>query len=267
MVKENYMPLEDSAEPVQPEKTPQERRKEKWDNFWFYYKKPFWIAIAVILVVLYVWSPWTPRVKPDYTVGIISSKYWSDDLQQALSDALEPYGEDLNGDGQVVVDTVLYLLPEDSKTIGAEEYEAYVVKLMGDIEACTSAVYLCDEFNAKIYGTESGMFARLSDYAHASEDDEWPVSDFGLDWQSVNGIGQNARFRNSKTNMYFCLRANVGTMEKHPEVFEQGKALLERFRTNAPKDSARLAQVLADAEKQVSSTTAAKSSSSGKNSK
>ena len=56
-------------------------------------------------------------------------------------------------------------------------------------------------------------------------------------------------------------------MEKHPEVFEQGKALLERFRTNAPKDSARLAQVLADAEKQVSSTTAAKSSSSGKNSK
>ena len=67
--------------------------------------------------------------------------------------------------------------------------------------------------------------------------------------------------------MYFCLRANVGTMEKHPEVFEQGKALLERFRTNAPKDSARLAQVLADAEKQVSSTTAAKLSSSGKNSK
>lgn len=254
MVKEKYLPLEEPVQPEQPVKTAKEIRKEKWDNFWFYYKKPFWIVIAVAIVLLYIIDPFHPKVKADYTIGIISSKYWSDDLQSALGDALEPYGEDLNEDGQVVVETILYLLPEDAASIGAEEFEAYLVKLMGDLEACTSAIYLCDDYNAEIYGVENGLFARLSDYSAINEDDEAEIEEFGVNWQTVNAIGQNARFRNSKTNMVFCLRAMIGTMEKNPDVYEQGKALFERMKANSPKNSTLLEQVLAEAEKQVASS-------------
>ena len=260
MTKEKYMPLEEPVREPEPPKTPQQRRKEKWENFWYYYKKPFWIIVFIIAAILIVTDPFHPTPKPDYTVGVIGSKYWSDELQTALENALTPYGEDLNGDGKVIVDVQYYLLPEDTSAMDPNELQANQVRLFGDVEASSFMLYLCDEYNAKNYAElfanlETGEPAASSDRSEADWD-KIDVAQFGVSWKSVDGIGQNAYFRDSATEMYFCMRAQVGTAANHEKEWTRDQAFFDRMRNNEPVNAELLAQTLADAEtaKSASST-------------
>ena len=247
MVKEKYLPLEEpTPEPI-PELTPAEKRKQKWDNFWFYYKKPFWIILFVIIVVLYVTEPFTPRVKPDYTITIISQKYWTDNHVNRFSAAMVPYGEDLNGDGQVIVDTHYYFLPENLDSMDAEMVEASYIKLTAGFQTCESMIYLCDKPNIEYYGIELGTFCRLDDYSVVPEGDkETKISDIGYDWMAVNAIGKHAYFESSKTQMYFSLRSLYGTATKHEDYYNDCRAMLERMMSNSPADPDALIQLLED---------------------
>lgn len=262
MVKEKYLPLEEPTPVPEPELTPAEKRKAKWDNFWFYYKKPFWIILFSIIAIIYITDPFTPRIKPDYTISVISSKYWTDAHIDRFSNALKPYGEDLNGDGQVVVDTQYFYIPEKLDSYDPEQLEATFVTLMAGFQTCESMIYLCDKPNAEYYGIESGIFCRLDDYSIVPEDDkETTVKDIGYGWLKVNALGQHAYFENSKTEMYFSLRSLDGTALEHEEYYNQSRVMLERMMKNEPVRPQELVDLLANAEKAYAEEQTAKSSS------
>lgn len=90
-------------------------QKEKRQNWWHYHK---WHVVLCVLAVLLVGNTIWEIVfnkgnVPDYQVGFIGSDNLPADTVTALETALEALGEDLNGDGQVLVRVNQYLLNVD----------------------------------------------------------------------------------------------------------------------------------------------------------
>lgn len=117
------------------ELTPQEKRK----NWWHYHK---WIVLIVVLAVAAVGSLIRDIVRnlttvPDYSIAFIGSADLPDDTVEALEAELAALGEDLNGDGKVLVKVNQYLLDSD--------IYSYKVPFMADIQDCTSFVFLLED--------------------------------------------------------------------------------------------------------------------------
>lgn len=83
-------------------------RQEKMANWWHYH----WVALAVALVVLglVVWTVHDAlaQTRPDLRVGYVGTHGLPIETAEALQQALLPYAEDRNGDGQVVVQVSSY---------------------------------------------------------------------------------------------------------------------------------------------------------------
>lgn len=235
MVKEKYLPLEEPVRPPEPEKTPKEKRKLAWENFWFYYKKPFWIAVFAIAAILFITDPFHPKIKPDYTFHILTSRYWTEDLQTHVENTLEVYGEDLNNDGHIEVRVDYYFFPDDLSIVDSETLNASWIRLLGELEAGTAMLFLVDDVNMKEYAMEERLFCYIDDYTIPPEDKmDIPYDQLGFDWKSVDGFGKNAYLSAAKSQMYFCLRALNGTAANQESLWNTSKAMLERMRNNTP---------------------------------
>ena len=97
---EEVQPLDRTPRP----QTPQEKRK----NWWYYH----WVQLVIALVVVgigvsIVWSV-VSQQKPDYQVAVLTSYTFPEDGRRQMAKVLQEYGEDLNGDGKVLVEVNAY---------------------------------------------------------------------------------------------------------------------------------------------------------------
>ena len=78
--------------------------RQKWENFWFYHKKA--MILGGFLVVLFAVTLWQflAKERADYTVMLAMDKAVPATVVEALEGYLAGCGEDLNGDGKVIVD-------------------------------------------------------------------------------------------------------------------------------------------------------------------
>ncbi len=155
MAREGYLlhAGEDTIHDPEAEKKAERERKTphgKWENFWYYHKIPVLVAVCVLLVAGYmVWSA-VRTVRPDYTVGMVTQQACPEEAADALQDAMAKYGKDLNGDGKVVVQISQYTLSPANGSSGAGTGDAqmdmaYRTKLMADVSAGTSILFLTDD--------------------------------------------------------------------------------------------------------------------------
>ena len=123
---------------VKRELTPAEKRKN-----WWYYHKWFVVAGIVLLGILgsIVWNA-LHQVRPDYQIAYVGEYALPDDTAAALEAGFAALGEDLNGDGSVVVQLVQYASSggTDAQTLMAAE-----VKLMADLTECESYFFLLED--------------------------------------------------------------------------------------------------------------------------
>ena len=123
---------------VKRELIPAEKRKN-----WWYYHKWFVVAGIVLLSILgsIVWNA-LHQVKPDYQIAYVGGYALPDDTAAALEAGFAALGEDLNGDGSVVVQLVQYASSggTDAQTLMAAE-----VKLMADLTECESYFFLLED--------------------------------------------------------------------------------------------------------------------------
>ena len=131
--------------------TPREYTKtEKAGNWWHYHK---WQVVAVIVALVLVASFIKETVfstKPDYQVAFVGIQNLPDDTVSALTEALQSFGEDLNGDGQVSVLVNQYVLDMDklSDTTEVDPYMqmAGLTRLSADISSRDgSFIYLLED--------------------------------------------------------------------------------------------------------------------------
>ena len=123
---------------VKRELTPAEKRK----NWWYYHK--WHVVTAVVLLSILGSIVWNAlhRVKPDYQIAYVGGYALPDDTAAALEAGVAVLGEDLNGDGSIVVQLVQYA---SSDGMDAQTLMAVEVKLMADLTECESYFFLLED--------------------------------------------------------------------------------------------------------------------------
>lgn len=115
---------------------------EKRKNWWYYNK--FFVAAGIVLLSILVSIVWNAlhQVKPDYQIAYVGTNSLPDDTVSAIEANFAALGEDLNGDGRVVVRLMQYASADrdDPQTALAAE-----VKLMADFTECESYFFLLED--------------------------------------------------------------------------------------------------------------------------
>ena len=120
-------------------------KAEKRANWWHYNKYFVFAGIAVLLLV--AWFVYDTQINvpatPDLQVAYLGSKALSDKDVSALESALAEQLEDLNGDGQVLVQVNQYLITMEED--GYMTLLAERTNLMADISNCDSFLFLMED--------------------------------------------------------------------------------------------------------------------------
>ena len=123
--------------------------QEKLSNWWFYNKKILIAAILVIAMVISVAVSIFSQEDPDYTLAIANAYAIDEDAIALAEKHIAKYGEDLNGDGEVVVEIRdYYFLVNDNedKELAENVFEAASVKYAADMTSCDSVIWLYDDY-------------------------------------------------------------------------------------------------------------------------
>lgn len=161
---------------VKPEEKRELTKAEKRANWWDYHKWHVVIGIVAALALgSMVWQTLgIGQVRPDYQIAYVGAAALPEDTVTALETAISELGEDLNGDGRVVVtihEYVTYadLLGQQEEAGGIRSNEVVLqsqasqISLMMDIEEKDSFLFLLDDpdsfqQNYKVLSTPDGEF-------------------------------------------------------------------------------------------------------------
>lgn len=118
--------------------------KKRIENFWFYYKIHTIVAVIVIISLSVLITQCCNRVTPDMTIIIASGNVnFTDEQQDALEAKLSQYTEDLNNDGQKVVDIENFYISNnagDSQLNSARQQKFSALLASSD-----ATIYLLDD--------------------------------------------------------------------------------------------------------------------------
>lgn len=119
--------------------TPAEQRK----NWWHYHKwhVTIGLTLAVLCAYLLCQALGVGQIRPDYQVAYVGTDALPEDTAAAIERAFAALGEDLNGDGQVVVRLNQYASTSGADTGAAASAE---VTLMADLLECESYFFLLE---------------------------------------------------------------------------------------------------------------------------
>ena len=183
---------------VQPDEKRELTPEEKRRNWWDYHR--WHVVIGVVLVGIacnIVWSA-THQVKPDYKIAYVGKNALPDDTAAALEASVAALGEDLSGDGKIIVQLAQYASAADTDPNAAASTE---VRLMADIMECESYFFLLEdpEQFQQVYRSLSkldGTLPEEGDYSAAGTYLAWdqcPVlagmelGDYSLMGETVSG--------------------------------------------------------------------------------
>lgn len=162
---------------LKPRREKEYTRKERWTNWWDYNLK--WVIVIGIAVAFVGYSfigQYFFTTKADYNVAVVAPYYLPEDTVNALQTELAKYGEDLNGDGKVVVTLNVYTLDYSSGDTETES-AAYLTmagttKLATDVQGGLSSIFLL--YDPDGFEESTGTLRYLDGTLPAPEsDDDW----------------------------------------------------------------------------------------------
>lgn len=122
---------------VKPDEPKVLTQKEKRKNWLYYHRIHFIIAAVLIVVGIGFVKDVILKTEPDYQIGYFSDHYLDIAVEEALEERLAQFGEDLDGDGKVVVQLNSYVILESDPNAHAAQ-----ISLMGDLTVGLSDYYL-----------------------------------------------------------------------------------------------------------------------------
>lgn len=200
--------------------------KAKAQNWWYYNKKKLFIGILCgALVVSFICSV-IFKVHPDYTVAIMSGQYVDDSALKVLENSLTPYGEDVNGDGKVVVRVLNYSVATQSgdSSYDVAAQQAVAVRFAADISTGESMIWLHDEVGYYCMGEQENLFQTIN--PKADENDMIP-------WKDVKALkkmdfeGYESEYLNSQNMVEIFSKLRISFREKDGSAIEKSEKLTE----------------------------------------
>lgn len=119
---------------------------KKLENFWFYYKKHILIGLSVLLAAGYLLFQTAGAPEPDYHIGLVQASPCTETELHSREARFAAAGEDLNGDGQVLVQIHTYFvdLSDDSPNAGVNNAQT-VSALDADLIGGISGMFLLED--------------------------------------------------------------------------------------------------------------------------
>ena len=164
-----------------------ETKKDIYKNWWYYHKGHLLIiAISAAVVVSFIVSM-VNKVTPDYQIGLITSVTWTEEMMDDLSEYIGRYGDDRNGDGDVVVQINQYSF-SDSDTADPNMLQASMVRFSADSTNADSIIFLHDEKGFDFFADDT-----LGGYFNYNDGSPMPekAQDFEnamVDWSEVTAL-------------------------------------------------------------------------------
>ena len=150
-------------------------KKEKFCNWWHYHWGHVLIAILTVVCIILVLNQFVFVTRSDYKV-IIVSQFAGNMDEDIIADELAKFGEDVNGDGKVVVKVRSFLANFD---LPADEE---LVALTGDIGVGNSQIFILDDFDG--FNEKYGIISE-GDYYTWSDCPELAALNLDLDSYTV----------------------------------------------------------------------------------
>lgn len=132
--------------------------KSFFENLWYHHKAIIIIIAAVLICGIYLGIQTFGTPDPDYSVAIVSPKYYPDETLADLEAALRTAGTDRNGDGEVTVRLASFHVAlgedgQDFNEIGALDADLsgkvsglYLTADPEAFEAATNSIIAAGEF-------------------------------------------------------------------------------------------------------------------------
>lgn len=122
---------------VKPDEPKELTPKEKRANWLHYHRIHFVIAAIVVVLGIGFVKDVLMKTEPDYQIGYFSDVYLDPEVETAIENRMAELGDDLNGDGKVVVQLNTYVIHESDPT-------SYTVQIsmVGDMSVGISDYYL-----------------------------------------------------------------------------------------------------------------------------
>lgn len=156
-------------------------KKEKLANWFYYYK--WWLLVALILLYIIGSILWNKlgigKTEPDYRFAYIGSTSLPEQCREALEKEIARMGEDINGDGQVIVEVRQYVMNEVQADPDNLAYRyAVEITLTADISDGESYFFLMEDPEAFQFNYQ--VLAHLD--GSIPDDEDFSAKDKTLCW-------------------------------------------------------------------------------------
>lgn len=222
-----------SEEELRPDPKPiqQPRTPRSWlENFWYHHKVGILIGgfSLIALVILIVQT--VNRERPDYTAVLVTENVMLPEEVTYLEQVLAEYGEDINGDGEIVVQiNNLYL---GGKQYANQDVNAQALQMQlitGDTLLYLYEPAYEDRLTAVGRDNAHCFLTELSLSAEGVSEDKLSWS-----WAGNTRREQDAVFAAFPQELCFGVRYAVPDDEESAAEYEQIIKLLEAFATERP---------------------------------
>lgn len=124
---------------VKPDEKVELTDKERYINWWRYNWGKVALGVVLLGLIIFLIADIGFRVHPDYNVAYVGTHSLAAEKEE-IEKALAQYGEDVNGDGRVVVRFNNYLMDESDAA-----YESYMISMLGDMSEGISEIFIFDD--------------------------------------------------------------------------------------------------------------------------
>lgn len=222
-----------SEEELRPDPRPIEQPKtpKSWlENFWYHHKVGTLIGAFGLVVLTVLIVSMVTRVNPDYKAVMVTENGLLPDEVTYFEGILAQYGEDINGDGKVVVNI-------NNLTLGAQAYanqQASAQALQIQLVTGDTLLYLYEP-------TYEQWFTAVGQDGAQCLLTELPFSDEGVsedkiswNWSGNTHREQDVILARFPKDLHFGVRYAVPNNEESAEEYAQIMKLLEVFATEKP---------------------------------
>ena len=250
MARERYL-VNAGEETINQDEIILQTKKEKRQNFWYYYKWYFVVGIIVAILLFSLIRSIVTQVDPDYEIAFMTQETYPEQLTDQLADYIEQYGEDLNGDGKVVVQMNCYQLYTGSSA-DQQDYNMVMagsVKFTADTMMGSSMIFITDDLSfqniASVNGDSFSFFVDKDTFERIDEEekDADQVRIAFSDCKGLSGFSPSVDsdsvtteqiLENYFDNLSISVRVLEGTSlednEKINSYYESSKILFERIK-------------------------------------
>lgn len=231
MARERYL-WKVKEEELRPDPRPieQPRTPKSWlENFWYHHKVGVLIGgFALIALTILIVNTVT-RERPDYRAVLVTENALFPEGVTHLEQVLAEYGEDVNGDGEVIVQVNHLILGGNAYATSDANTQALQLQLLtGD-----TLLYLFEPaYEERLTAVGSDSVCLLSELAFTAEG----ISEDKLSW---NWAGHTRREQDAIVGTFpkdlrFGVRYAVPDDEESAQEYAQIVKLLEAFATEQP---------------------------------